>query len=417
MAFLDGLARAEFLHERRVRAWAIIAASVTVAVVVFGLATSSGVKDMLDRPIGTDFISFWTASRVALSEPITEVWNVTRHAAEQRVVFGDDDTYAAFFYPPVFLFFCLPLGYLSYLAALAAWMVATLGAAGATLWRWADGRISPLYLVAFPAVFSTLGHGQNAFLSTAIFAGGGLLLARRPVLAGMVLGILVYKPHLAVALPLALAASGQWRAFVAMGTSAVALMAASAAAFGIESWRAFFGVSWLVRHTLEHGLADPGKMISTFRAARQLELSIPTAWWLHGTVACVVLVVLVMACRRRPEPRAVVAASAAATVLVSPYMLDYDLMLSAVPMAWLVLRGMETGFLPWEKVGLLLAFCLPAFARPMGLELGLPVAPSVALGFFAIVVRRMFVDAEAARVGAGAPAGAQASSSSGMAGA
>jgi len=391
----------DFLHAGRVKAWLAIAATATFAMVVFGLVTSHGLLDLTGRPLGTDFISFWTASRVAITGPIDDAWDMVRHGTEQATVFGPADSFAAFFYPPVYLFAIWPLGLLPYLTALVVWLGTTglLCRQALVAWAgpWARGGLGLLALVAFPAFFSTIGHGQNAFLTTAIFAAGGALLSRRPVLAGIVLGCLVYKPHMALALPVALAASGQWRAFVAMGATAVALVGASIVAFTWESWQAFFDLSAAVRMTLEQGLVEPGKMISVYRSLRVLGVGNQAAWVVHTGIVLAALAALAVVCRHHRRAEGVIAAAAAATPLISPYMLDYDLMLLAVPMAWLVRRGLESGFFPWERCGVLTAFALPSLARPVAMALGVPVAPFVLILFFVLVAQRVVFDDDGVR--------------------
>ena len=392
----ETLASGAFLHEGRVRAWLAIGTVATVAMVAFGLLTSKGLDDITGRPLGTDFISFWTAARVAIDGPVDSAWDMVRHGSLQAQIFGPSDTFAAFFYPPVYLFLCWPLGYMPYLTALVVWLTATGLACRQALvaWAgpWAEGGLGLMAMVAFPAFFSTLGHGQNSFLTTAIYATGGILLRQRPVLAGVVFGCLVYKPHMAGALPIVLALSCNWRAFFAMGASAVALMALSAAAFSMEAWDAFIDLSPVVKLTLEQGLVEPGKMISVYRSCRLIGLDSSAAWFVHTGVVVVVLGALAMLSRRCRSPEGLVAAAAAGTLLVSPYMLDYDMMLLAVPMAWLVRRGLADGFLDWERIAVLVAFALPGVARPIGMAIGVPVAPFVMLLFFAIVVRRVAVD-------------------------
>ncbi len=370
----------------------------TVAVIIFGLATSHGLNDMTGRPLGTDFISFWTAGRVAVAGPFDDAWDMVRHGSEQQEIFGPADSFAAFFYPPVYLFLCWPLGLLPYLTALAVWLGATGLACRTALvaWAgpWASGLTGLLALLAFPAFFSTLGHGQNAFLTTAIFATGGILLGRRPVLAGVVLGCLVYKPHMAVALPVAFAAAGYWRTFFAMGASALMLIAASVLAFGMTSWIEFMKLSSVVQMTLEHGLVDPGKMVSVYRSMRLVGFGNEAGWAAQTIVAILVLGALAWVVRRYRNPEGVVAAAAAATLLISPYMLDYDMMLLAVPMAWMVRAGLAHGFRDWERVVLLAAFVLPGIARPIGMVLGAPIAPFVMLLFLALVLQRVVYEGE-----------------------
>lgn len=400
VAVREVLASGAFLDRERVRGWLVIAASATFAMVMFGLVTSHGLADLTGRPLGTDFISFWTAARVAIAGPVAEVWTVARHRAEQVAVFGPGDSYAAFFYPPVFLFVCWPFGHLPYLTALVLW----LGTTGLACFRalvawagpWSRGGVGLLAFVGFPAFFSTLGHGQNAFLTTAIFATGGVLLRRRPVLAGIVLGCLVYKPHMALALPIVLAASGRWRAFAAMGASAATLIATSVAVFGVEAWRAFFDLSAMVGATLENGLVDPAKMVSVHGGLHLLGVPGGPARVIQGGVVIVTLAVLAMLCRRHRAAEGVIAAAAAATLLINPFMLDYDTMLLAVPMAWLVRRGLEDGCSSWERVGVLAAFVVPGIARPIAMAIGIPVAPVVTALLLVLVMRRMAADGEAA---------------------
>ena len=60
--------------------------------------------------------------------------------------------------------------------------------------------------LAFPATFINLFHGQNGFLNAALLGAALLALDRRPVVAGILFGLLSYKPHLGLLVPLALLA-------------------------------------------------------------------------------------------------------------------------------------------------------------------------------------------------------------------
>src|SRR5690606_32081673 len=65
-----------------------------------------------------------------------------------------------------------------------------------------------LLAVAFPAVLINFGHGQNGFLSAALFGAALVVLPRRPVLAGLLFAALAYKPQFGIAIPFALLAAG-----------------------------------------------------------------------------------------------------------------------------------------------------------------------------------------------------------------
>ena len=118
-------------------------------------------------------------------------------------MFSRDVGYAAFFYPPVFLLICLPLA-----RAPLPLRRSSRGSAstGYAYWRvaraWLGDKFGALPILAFPAVFSNIGHGQNAFLSAALFGGGALDARRRDRSSReFCLGGLVYKPHLAIVVP------------------------------------------------------------------------------------------------------------------------------------------------------------------------------------------------------------------------
>lgn len=397
---------AAWFDTERARNYCRILAAVTFVVAFGWIALSHDGVDTAGKPLGTDFLSFWTASKLALSGHAASVYDAHAHYAAQRAAFaGGHLDYAAFFYPPLYLLICLPLAALPYFASLCAWLSLTfyaywrvarefLGGAGA-------GLALPLF--AFPAVLLTIGHGQNAFLSTALFGAGILALRTRPIAAGVAFGLLAFKPHLGLLIPVLLIASGRWKTFASAAATVLALVGVSAALFGIATWEAFASVLPFARSTLEQGLVGPEKMQSLFAAIRLWHGSVGAAYAAQAAMAAVAGVFLIALCRQRPESDAQGPALMAATLLASPFLLDYDLMLLAIPLAWLFSEGRRTGFLPWEKLILLAAFTLPAFSRLVATRYGVPSAPLVDLAVFALVLRRGFLAAP--RQGVARPAG------------
>lgn len=399
----ETLKSGRFFDAGRARVYAWLTAGLTAAIAIGWIALSRDGIDPTGKPLGTDFVSFYAASKIALDGAAADAWSIARHGLEEARLFPGEHDYTAFFYPPVFLLVCLPLALMPYFVALGVWLVATGAAAIAVLrrlGRGADGRarIGLAAMLGFPAVFVNAGHGQNAYLSTALFGGGALLLDRRPVLAGALLGGLVFKPHLAIILPFALAASRRWRAFFACGASALGLIGLSAGLFGLDAWRGFLAGSAVARATLEQGLVEPAKMQSVFAAVRLVGGSVAAGYGLQALVAVGVIVVLTHALRRvssagrRAESRpgeTEGAAMAAAALLASPFLLDYDLMLLAIPLVVLTRTGLDRGFRPWEIAVLLAAYILPLVSRSIGLALHVPLAPMVVLAVFALAVGRI----------------------------
>src|SRR5204862_7518902 len=81
--------------------------------------------------------------------------------------------------------------------------------------------------------------GQNGFLTASLLGSSLLLIERRPVLAGVFIGCLTYKPQFGILFPVALIAARQWRTCVSAAATAIFLAAASAGTFGVDAWAAF----------------------------------------------------------------------------------------------------------------------------------------------------------------------------------
>ena len=390
----EPLRDATWLTGRRAIAYCVIAATVFAVAAAAWVALSTRGVDLAGRPLGTDFLSFWAASKIALAGDPERVYDIGAHFAAQRAAFpGTPIEYAAYFYPPVFLLICLPLTLLPYFASLGLWLAATLY----LYWRvvrsfFEDARTAALAVAAFPAVIINIGHGQNGFLTAALFGGGVLACGKRPILAGILFGCLVFKPHLAILIPFALAARGAWRTFAAAGATAVGLIALSVAVFGVETWRGFLEVSPLAREVLEQEFVGSDKMQSAFAAMRLLGGSVFAAYALQAAVAAAALALLVGLSRTGAKPLTQGAALVLASLLATPFLLGYDLTLLAIPLAWLFGEARRSGFLRWEKIVLLAAFVMPLVSRLIAAEAGIPVAPFVLAAVFLVVMRRGFAE-------------------------
>lgn len=379
---------ADWLNDSRCRAYARMMALLLCLGALFWILATRDARSPSGEPIGTDFVSFWAASKLALSGQFAAPYDPAAHHAAQVAAMGWDPGYFAFFYPPPYLLLCLPLALLPYGVSLALWLGTTGMAYFTVLRRWAGREPVGIAILAFPALFVNAGHGQNGFI-TAALAGGGLMLMRsRPWLAGLLLGALVIKPHLAILLPLVLAARGEWRTFLATGASATLMILVSAAVLGIGCWQAFLQDSALARTTLEQGLVDQAKMQSTFAAVRLIGGSVAQAYGAQAMFAGTVAILLVMLARRNAAAMAQNAAFMTAAVMTTPFVLDYDLTWIAFPLVWLFSEARKDSFLPWEKIVMACAFMLPLLGRTIAMKLHLPLAPVVLGALFAIILRR-----------------------------
>jgi alpha-1,2-mannosyltransferase len=368
-----------WLGRVRVLAYSRIFLAVAVIVACGWIATGNGLVDRGQRPFGTDFLSFWSSSALALAGTPEAAYDEAAHAAmEERAIGARDLPYYAWFYPPIFLLMVWPLALLPYGWSLLAWLIGTGMGYAAVLRRFAKTPHALVPILGFPAVWVNAIHGQNGFLSVALIGGGLLLLgAGRPIAAGLLLGAMAYKPQLALLLPFALIAGAEWKAIAAAAASAIVLAATSLAAFGAKTFAAFFAASYFARLTVEQGVVSWTKMASSFAAFRLLDASVPLAYAAQIAVAAVAVAVIVRIWRASIEYEAKAAALAAGTLLMSPFLLSYDLTLLGIPIVWLARQGMRRGFLAWEKPILTLAWLLPAISEPIASLTTLEIAPVV----------------------------------------
>jgi alpha-1,2-mannosyltransferase len=262
---------------------------------------------------------------------------------------------------------------------------------------WAGPRFDAAVLLAFPAFLVNAGHGQNGFLSAALIGAGALWLERRPIVAGLLFGALVYKPQLALMIPIALIASRRWSTFAAAAVSAAALCAASYLIWGEPVWRGFLDASPLARAALERHLVGDEKMQSVFAAVRLLHGPLALAYGAQGGDRARRRGGAVLAAAARLPGAGEAPALIAATLLASPFLLDYDLTLLAFPLAYLAREGLERGFAPFEKSVLVLAYLLPLASRILAGGLDLPIAaPTIAATLYFVACRRPTESAPAA---------------------
>jgi hypothetical protein len=388
----------DWLDAARARGWLRVLATMTLVVAGLWLLLSHDGLDVSGRPIGTDFISFWSAARLLTNgaAPGAPYDRQLLGAIQTATFHGADVGFTPFPYPPIFLLACLPLGALPYTAALGVWLATTGAAYVLTLRRWLGAQPgSLLLLVAYPGVLVNAANGQNGFLTTGLFGAGAWMLRRRPLAAGACLGALIFKPHLGLLIPLALITTRAWRAIVAANAAAVALVALSLLILGLQPWRGFLDNAPLMSAVLTTSLLDPGKLQSAFAAAKLLGAGNAAAFAIQGLFAAFAALSLILLGRRTGADEGFGASLVSATLITTPYLLSYDLMLAAVPMAWLFSQARRTGFLPWEKLVLLAAFVLPPLSLALGVGAKIPVAPLVLTALHLATLRRAWGEREA----------------------
>lgn len=388
---LDFIRKAEWLEPGRVRGYLLLLALINAGALVFLLATQKNGVDANGFLIGTDFISFWASGRMLLAG--ANVYDTAAHVAAQREFYAMPGEYTAFFYPPNFLPFVWPLGLLPYFPALAAWLGVTGAAFLAAIRAWFRkvGLKGPalVLIAAFPPVFLTLTHGQTSFLVAALLGGGLLLVERRPWLAGVLIGLATIKPQFGLLVPLALLASGQWRTIAAAGGAALALGVLVSLAFGPQVWADWLAITRTASTATADGNIGFAKMVSVFAGLSLMGVPAAAAMAVQGAVSLALAAAVVMASWRRAFTPGLAALVLAGAPLATPFALDYDMVLTAFPLAFLFARTRAEGFADWERITIAAVFAGAAFARPLAINLGVPVMPLLLGALFVAVLRRV----------------------------
>ncbi len=356
----------------RVYSWLIFGISAVAIMVLWSYPP--GLLDQMDRPKGTDFSNPYSAGKMALNGHAAEAYDYSTQHQEQRKIFsaGEDLPFYGWPYPPVYFLIATPLAMLSYMQALLFWTLSTFLVYLVMVRSIVQERIGVLVAAAFPAVFVTFGHGHNAFFTTACLGLGLVLLNRHQMLAGIFFGCLCYKPHFALILPLVLICGGYWRAFVTASITVVTLVVLSYYFFGWESWVAFWESQDVTRkYLLEQVATGWEKIQSAFSFSRSLGWSIMTSYLVQASISLPTLITLGFLWFRGIND-ATCAATAAGALLSTPYLLDYDLTVLAISLAFLVSNGMKEGFLPWEKTLLVCIWVIPGVTRVFAMATGIP---------------------------------------------
>jgi hypothetical protein len=341
-------------------------------------------------PVGMDFVIVWTASVLdARGSPLRILRAPAFYKAQTDLV-GHHYQVRLWSYPPHYLLLLRPLSRLPYLPAYAAWC---LGLLTLYLLAFATGTRRGWMLVALalaPATFVSIVTGQNGLLLGALLVGGLSIVDARPRLAGVLFGLATVKPQLGLLVPVLLLATRSWRTLTTAAATGGALLAASLWIHGIRMWEVYLAVtapnSVLV---MESGGGFFTWMVpSPFMSGRILGWSLPVAYGLQGLVTCVALVATYWGCRRTERWELRGALVGIGTFLASPYAFNYDMTLLSAAVLWLAARGLEVGFLPCERVGLLLLWILPLAIVPLG-YLGAPIAPLVLAASFVGLLARI----------------------------
>jgi len=274
---------------------------------------------------------------------------------------------------------------LAYVPGFIAWCAVTLILYATTVATIAGRAVAFMVACAMPWVLIEFMLGQNGFLTAAVLGMALLQLEKRPVVSGLLLGFLTYKPQLGILIPLALAAGGYWRVFGWAAVGALLWNGFAGALFGFETYVAFLRA---MSHAADTHLvrSDLGwnKLQSVYGVMRMIGAPAVAAWAIQGLVSLAAAFGVAFSWRSRGTAFELKAALlVVAILLATPYILYYDVPVLAMACAFLFRRR---GFDRFELS--LLTAAAPLLLAPL-LFTNVPGALLTSLAVGLIAIRRL----------------------------
>jgi alpha-1,2-mannosyltransferase len=287
-------------------------------------------------------------------------------------------------YPPYTLLLAIPFAWVSWPVSYVGFQALTAAGLCLALRPWCPsggpGRWLMLGVLLCPATAFTLGAGQNSFFSAALAVGGISLLASRPIIAGILLGLLSFKPQLAILVPVALLAAGAWPCIAAAIVTSACLLLASLAVPGIGMWR-----GWL-HLFLSHDPAfriwvNEGRLHGQSVFTCLHLLGVPDRLANAGQFSAIVAAgILVWVAFRGDRPRADrLAVLLCAMILGAAHVGNYDAIMLGIAAMLVLIQGYVRPFKRGEALLAMLVWVSTAFNPPFIFHVSV-VTPLFVLG-------------------------------------
>lgn len=283
----------------------------------------------------TDFEAFHIAGRMAVEGRAADTYHTRSLLAAQREISGTQG-FMPWTYPPPFTALMQVLASLPIGAAFVLFTLASFTFYVCVLHRIAGKWLPATLIAVMPTIVLNLRTGQNGFLIAGLI--GCFLIAFRDkrTIAGLPLGLMVIKPHLAAGIGLAALLHRRWSVLAVAGLVAVILLSFSTWLYGAGIWADFGNAVGEAGGFLAKGYYPLFRMNSIYAAAYTLGFGASVAMILQAGGAIFALVLLGKACLVGTAYRHLAALTCAVSLFISPYGYDYDLTILGVALAFIV---------------------------------------------------------------------------------
>ncbi len=343
-------------------------------------------------PLAIDFLPFWSASHLALQGHAADAYNIAVLERIESGAISHSVGVLPWLYPPTFLLIVYPFALLPWKMAAATFLGATYLCFAKAIHSIVPRRETIFVALAFPGAALVMATGQNGLLTAALAALGLVALPRRPTLAGIAFGILCVKPQLAVLFPFALLCAREWRALAALCASALTMLALAVAAFGTETLSAFLHNMGMAAGFVEEGRAALARVPSAFSLVKLAYGSTTVAYAAQEASAIFAALAVWLAWHRRAPYPLRAATLVCASLMVSPYLYDYDLAWYGLIVAWYAKHAMTSGWKRGEREWLVLLWLMPLAGILVVMRVHFQFLPLISAATLSLVLRRIALE-------------------------
>lgn len=351
-----------------------------------------------DVPYGGDFSIFWETGQYLVQGNLSAIYDLS----ELKRAYEKQGSVFPFPYPPSFLMFVFPLGYLTYAQAFAAWSLVLSALYGvlvvALLKKHLPREQMSAYITACVCVvpfFSvSVLSGQTGMLIAVLLLAAIYFWDDYPIFAGICIGCMTIKPQFGVLLPFALIAAGKWRTIAAATVTALALMAAVTFWLGTPIWQYFFNMINGFSAYVGHGvLRFDWFALGPYIALRGAGVMVEIAFVCQSVLTAGTIYWVMRAFNNKNAPKDLQCAIlACGCLLATPYAMLYDMPLIAAAIIPLFVRNWLTGWNDWLEIVSFGAVLTAPFVHPVVMAYHVPFGFISMLLFFTVLCRRCDIE-------------------------
>ena len=336
-----------------------------------------GVANISGKLPAWDFSNLWMGGYLARAGEIHTLFDVGQYRAYLDTFFHVTLRRQEWSYPPQMLLIGAPLSLLPLGVAHALWIMGTTAGCAYLLYRQGlPARVIALAILA-PGMITNAMLGQNAAFTTCLLLGSLVLGPTRPLLAGLLLGLLTAKPHLGLIGLVGLLACGNWRAMGAASITALLMATTVTLWLGVDVWQLWLQNTVPYMTTLMDTEHDQQKgmlwSITVFYYLRGWGVTLPVAYQMQWIITAASMLSAWILWRRTDiGMHQKLALSAILTLFSTPYAHMYDLALGSIAVALLLPYARH-----WVQYAVLYLLWIYPFLVPALSRLCLPLPPLI----------------------------------------